>query len=304
MKTPRFASLIGAFAALLVPGLEAQPTAVPVAAVAVSPVGPVIVNPSGPFVAVATTALPSTGTVTPPLSAGETSLVLDVAFGLRAVPPSRVTVPFGETLRITGPSFGGRPVQWLKNNQALAGATSNPLVISRITAADAGTYLLVNNEPNVPSLPSQSLILGVGPTDRLINVSNRGVLAAGSGPVFTAGFVVVGGTGQSKKIIVRAIGPTLAAFGVANPLRQPVLRLFDSAGKVYDNGYVYPAVVGGLTYAEDLAASLAKVGAFAIPANTLDIVVMMPFTPGSYTAQVSSGDRTAGDVLLEIYEVP
>ena len=95
-----------------------------------------------------------------------------------------------------------------------------------------------------------------------------------------------------------------AAFGVANPLRQPVLRIFASTGKIYDNGYVYPAVVGGLTYADDLAGSLAKVGAFPIPANTLDVVVMLPFTPGSYTAQVSSGDQTAGDVLLEIYEVP
>jgi hypothetical protein len=31
---------------------------------------------------------------------------------------------------------------------------------------------------------------------------------------------------------------------------------------------------------------------------------MMPFVPGSYTAQVTSGDGTAGAVLLEIYEVP
>jgi hypothetical protein len=133
---------------------------------------------------------------------------------------------------------------------------------------------------------------------------NRGFLAAGAGPVFTAGFVVVGGTGQTKKIIIRAIGPALAAFGVANPLRQPVLRIFDASGKIFDNGYAYAAIVGGLTYADDLAASLAKVGAFPIPANTLDVVVMMPFTPGSYTAQVSSGDQTAGDVLVEIYEVP
>jgi hypothetical protein len=34
------------------------------------------------------------------------------------------------------------------------------------------------------------------------------------------------------------------------------------------------------------------------------VVVMMPFIPGSYTAQVTSGDGIAGAVLLEIYEVP
>jgi hypothetical protein len=96
----------------------------------------------------------------------------------------------------------------------------------------------------------------------------------------------------------------LAAFGVANPLRAPVLRVFDAAGTPYTNGYVYPAIVGGPTYATDLADALARTGAFPVAAGTLDAVVMMPFLPGAYTAQVTSGDTTAGTVLLEIYEVP
>ena len=33
-------------------------------------------------------------------------------------------------------------------------------------------------------------------------------------------------------------------------------------------------------------------------------VVMMPFPAGLYTAQVASGDGTAGTVLVEVYEVP
>ena len=37
---------------------------------------------------------------------GETTLQLDVGFGVRAVPPSRVTVPAGETLRIVAPDVG------------------------------------------------------------------------------------------------------------------------------------------------------------------------------------------------------
>ena len=166
--------------------------------------------------------LPPSGATEPPLAGGETAVTLDVGNGIRAVPPSRLTVPAGETLLITGPSFGGRPVQWFKDGRALPGA----------------------------------------------------------------------------------VGPTLASFGVANPLRAPVLRLFDSSGKPYTNGYVYPAVVGGPTYETDLADSLAKTGAFPIPTGTLDAVVMMPFLPGAYTAQVTSGDATAGTVLLEIYEVP
>ena len=37
---------------------------------------------------------------------------------------------------------------------------------------------------------------------------------------------------------------------------------------------------------------------------TADVVVMMPFLAGNYTAQVSSADNSGGTVLLEIYEVP
>ncbi len=255
-------------------------------------------------VALPVSVIPPVGAAEQPVASGETSLSLDVGNGIRYVPPSRVTVPVGETLRITGPSYGGRPVQWSKNGKDLPGATANPLVLSHVTAADAGVYAVGINDPLALAVPSQTLILGVGPTDRLVNISTRGVLAAGAGQSFTAGFVV-GGSGSSlKKLILRAVGPSLASFGVTNPLRAPVLRVFDSAGKPYTNGYVYPAVVGGPTYESDLAESLAKTGAFPIPTGTLDAVVMMPFAPGAYTAQVTSGDNSAGSVLVEIYEVP
>jgi hypothetical protein len=87
-------------------------------------------------------------------------------------------------------------------------------------------------------------------------------------------------------------------------LRAPVLRVLDASGRPYENGYVYPAVVGGLTYEQDLADSLARCGAFPIPRGTRDVVVMMPFPAGLYTAQVTSADSGSGSVLVEIYEVP
>jgi hypothetical protein len=146
-------------------------------------------------------------------------------------------------------------------------------------------------------------VLGVGPTDRLLNLSVRGEVGAGPAQGLTAGFVVAAASG-GKKLVVRAVGPSLALFGVTDPLRQPVLRIYDGSGKPYENGYAYPAVVGGPNYADDLAGSLAAAGAFPLPAGTRDVVEMKPFVPGSYTATVTSGDGTAGTVLLEIYEVP
>jgi len=287
-------------------------TAAPVAPV--SPAIPQPATPGGPATVVAAPITPlslpdpvlrPTGIMEQSPATGETALTLDVGNGIRFVPASRVTVPAGETLRVTGPGFGSHPVQWLKDGRPLAGATNRILSIASVRSSDAGTYQLSDTEPTGGApVPSQALILGVGPTPRLLNISTRGDLAAGAGQTFIAGFVVAAGTGQAKKLILRAVGPSLASFGVTSPLRAPVLRVFDSAGKPYVNGYVYPAVVGGPTYESDLAESLAKTGAFPVPAGTLDAVVMMPFTPGAYTAQVTSGDNTAGTVLVEIYEVP
>lgn len=246
-------------------------------------------------------ASPSRAQVTP---AGETTIALDIGFGIRAVPPARVTVPAGEQLHLVAPDRGPEFTYiWTKNGRALAGRTGRVFTVASVSAEDAGTYACLFSTPTTLPAPSQSLVLGVGPTDRLLNLSTRLTLAAGADQSAMAGFVVAAGS-QSKRIILRAVGPSLSLFGVANPLRQPVLRIYDGAGRPYENGYAYPAVVGGLTYESDLAASLARTGAFALPAGSRDVVLMMPFVSGNYTAQVSSADGTAGTVLLEIYEVP
>ena len=244
------------------------------------------------------------GTTELPVATGETSITLDIGFGIRAVPPSRVTVPSGEALRITAPNMGDSiNYIWTKNGRAIPDTTGRVLVLGRVDSSDAGTYQCLFSTPTTLPQPSQTLLLGIGPTDRLLNLSTRANVGAGADQGLVAGFVV-NSSRQGKKLILRAVGPSLATFGVANPLRAPVLRIYDGTGQPYENGYAYPAVVGGPTYETDLADSLARTGAFPIPAGTRDVVVMMPFTPGSYTAQVTSGDGTSGTVLLEIYEVP
>lgn len=306
--------LFSSLALLTVPALaQTAPTPTTAVAVAATTVASasaasastqVVVQVANPTVVLPPSTLAPSGNALQSPEIGETSLTLDIGYGIRPVAPSRVTVPVGEMLRLTGPSSGGRSVQWMKDGRPLAGATSQVLVLHGVLSSDAGIYQLVASDAKGAAFPSQLLVLGVGPTDRLQNLSTRGTLAAGVGQNFTSGFVVAAGAAQSKKLILRAIGPSLASFGVTNALRAPILRIYDSAGNLYTNGYAYTPVIGGLTYEADLANSLATTGAFPIPADTLDAVVMMPFLPGAYTAQVTSGDHTAGTVLLEIYEVP
>lgn len=237
-----------------------------------------------------------------PAAPGETTVTLDVGFGIRAVPPSRVTVPLGERLRVVAPKIGeGFTLVWTRNGTRIPGATDDTLLLDPVRQEDAGTYACAFSSTLASSLPSQALVLGVGPTERLLNLSTRAEVGPDQPAI--GGFVVAAGK-QLKKIIVRAVGPSLSLFGVSNPLRAPVLRIYDGQGKIYDNGYAYPAVIGGLTYEKDLADSLSRCGAFPLASDTRDVVVMMPFSAGSYTAQVTSADGTAGTVLLEVYEVP
>jgi hypothetical protein len=262
---------------------------------------PAAPNPATAAVVTPPAVLPPRGAAELPAATGETSIKLDVGFGIRAVPPSRVTVPTGERLTIIAPNLGENiHYTWTKNGRAIPDATGNTLMIDHVVSSDAGTY--VCQFPN-PGQSSQVLVLGVGPTDRLLNLSTRTTIGSGADQGFISGFTVEAGA-QPKKLILRAIGPSLAMFGVTNPVAAPILRIYDSRGQPYTNGYAYPAVVGGPTYESDLAESLAKTGAFPIPAGTRDAVVMMPFVPGAYTAEVTTGGAVGGAVLLEIYEVP
>jgi hypothetical protein len=238
-----------------------------------------------------------TAAITPP---GETVVALEINFGVRFVPASRVAVPNGELLRISAPNLG--PLQWRKDGKQIDGATSATFVINSVQSSDAGIYSAVYTDPAMAGRGSQPVILNVGPGDRLLNLSTRVQLTAGPGRSALVGFAVSGGTG--KRLIVRAVGPTLSTFGITDPLKLPALRVLDAQGRLYENGYAYAAVVGGLTYETDLTTSLARCGAFPIPAGTNDVVVMKPFVPGNYVIEVTSRDETAGTVLVEVYEVP
>ncbi len=132
-------------------------------------------------------------------------------------------------------------------------------------------------------------------TPRLINVSVRKQIDAGT--TLTAGFVVgpIGGT-VARTVLVRAIGPGLAAFGVPGTMPDPKLELFSGTSVIAANDNW-----GGDA---QLTAAGSAVGAFSIadPASK-DAMILITLAPGNYTAQVS-GVAAGGVALVEVYEVP
>jgi hypothetical protein len=93
------------------------------------------------------------------------------------------------------------------------------------------------------------------------------------------------------------VGPTLAAFGVPNPLANPTLQIFDGGTQI-------SGVTGwsSSSNAAAIAATAGLVGAFPLPVGSADAAVLAPFNPGAYTAIVSGTGGTTGNALLELYD--
>jgi hypothetical protein len=128
---------------------------------------------------------------------------------------------------------------------------------------------------------------------RAVNFSFRAQVANGSA-VLTAGFVVTGD--NLKRVLIRAIGPTLASFNVGTPIPDPVLTIFAGTLSIAQNQQW-----GGQAA---LSSTFTDVGAFALPSASADSAVVLNLPPGDYTALVTSASGATGLTMIEIYEVP
>ncbi len=126
---------------------------------------------------------------------------------------------------------------------------------------------------------------------RLANVSVRAFTGPG-GDVLIAGFVLSGS--NTRPMLLRAVGPGLAPFGVTNYLIDPELRLFRTTTHEVVNHSWGDDV--------DLVEAHQRLGAFALAETSRDAAVLMPLAPGTYTAHARGRNGTRGDVLLEIYD--
>ena len=66
---------------------------------------------------------------------------------------------------------------------------------------------------------------------RLANISTRGSVQTADN-VMIGGFALGGTSINPAKVVVRALGPSLAQAGINNPLGNPTLQLFDNNGQV------------------------------------------------------------------------
>lgn len=143
---------------------------------------------------------------------------------------------------------------------------------------------------------SQVEFLGVsGPPalSALRNLSTRKTIE--NGGTLISGFVQSGG--DNKRFLIRAVGRSLAAFGVGGTMPNPFVKLYSADGRLVEANDDWNQV------STTIAEATKKCGAFPL-SSANDAVLWVNIPPGAYTVHVVGADGQGGDVLVEIYEVP
>ena len=132
----------------------------------------------------------------------------------------------------------------------------------------------------------------IGP--RFVNLSTRGNVGT-SDNALIAGFVVSGT--QPRRMLIRAIGPSLAQFGLGSLLVDPQLTLFHNGTQVATNDDWEISRSSAV-----IAATAQQVGAFALNPASLDAALLITLAPGSYTVVVTGVNGATGLALVEVYD--
>jgi hypothetical protein len=125
-------------------------------------------------------------------------------------------------------------------------------------------------------------------TSKLANISTRGFVQAGDN-VMIGGFILGGGTGASS-VVIRGIGPSLGAFGITNPLLDPMLELHNANGAIIDSN-------------DDWRTNQALIESTGLqPANDAESALLLSNPPpGAYTAILRGKNNGTGIGVVEVY---
>jgi len=124
--------------------------------------------------------------------------------------------------------------------------------------------------------------------NRLANISTRGFVNTGQGQLI-GGFIIRGGP---KMVLIRAVGPSLAQFGVNPVLADPQLKVFQNSTLLRQNDNWQSAANASEVTATGLA-----------PTNAKEAAILLRLEPGDYTTVVDGADNGTGIALVEVFEM-
>jgi len=202
-------------------------------------------------------------------------------------------------LRLFGPN--GSPLavndNWQDTQQVEIKATGIPpsdfresaIVANLVPGAYTATLADLNGDTGVGLVELYDL--NSGAIARLGNIATRGSVQTGN-DVMIGGFTLGGASINPSRVVVRALGPSLAQAGINNPLGNPILELFDNNGQIVafnDNWQDDPSQ----------AAELQQLN--LAPADAAEAAIVAVLPPGQYTAVVAGVGGVTGVGLVEVY---
>ena len=126
-------------------------------------------------------------------------------------------------------------------------------------------------------------------TGRQLNIATRARVRTDEN-ILIGGFIVTGS--DPKRVIIRALGPSLGSAGVAGSLQDPTLRLLT------DNNVV---VAENDDWKQTQESEIAATG--IAPADDREAALVQTLSPGNYTAAVSGKSNATGVALVEVYDL-
>jgi hypothetical protein len=113
------------------------------------------------------------------------------------------------------------------------------------------------------------------------------------------GFIVQGT--DSKRVIIRAIGPELIQYGVSDVLADPTLELYNGTGTlIASNDSWLHTIIGGIITGDQVSDIMSSGHA---PTDARESAIIAELSAGNYTAIVRGVNNTMGVALSEVYDL-
>lgn len=144
-----------------------------------------------------------------------------------------------------------------------------------------------------------------GEPGRLYNLSTRGY--AGPGEQTMIAGLIIDGT-RPKTVLIRGLGAKLSEYGIARPLADPVLTLYEGEHVLTSNDdWTRPegsqSPFGGTTSAAELRTTMKSLNLSSLDNYPKEAVLVVTLRPGAYTVHLS-GNGFTGTALIEAFELP
>jgi hypothetical protein len=308
------------------PTATATATATPTATATVVPTATATATAS----ATATAAPSATATATPTATPAQ---ALNISTRLRVETGDKVMIggfiitgnaPKAVVLRGLGPSLvsGGLPAASLLKDPVLElRGASGALITSNDNWKESPQRSQIEGTIFQPTDDRESVILvtlppanytvilkGVGQTagiglieiydnnqaadSALANISTRGFVQTGN-EVMIGGFIL-GGNNKPTRVAVRALGPSLSAFGLANVLADPTLELHNANGTTLISNDDWQS--------DSTSAGQLSANGLGLP-DPKESGIFTSLAPGQFTAIVAGKNGGIGIALVEIYNL-